>query len=215
MVKGKKPIFGKKDFELIILWMVNNNEQCTWANLKELVKPSTLSIYLKNLQKKNLIVKKEFNQYSITSKGKDRFYELSQSKKTKRKLNFPPDVLLWKRNYDHWILWMLYNNSFCKWADFLKMNIRDLSNLTISCEHKADKNHMAVSAASILAKSAREKEVSKIKEEHGDIGSGYPSDPKTKQFLSKNRNNKKTKSIFRKSWSTWKNAASDQKKLEF
>ena len=114
-----KPIFGKKDFELIILWMVNNNEQCTWANLKELVKPSTLSIYLKNLQKKNLIVKKEFNQYSITSKGKDRFYELSQSKKTKRKLNFPPDVLLWKRNYDHWILWMLYNNSFCKWADFL------------------------------------------------------------------------------------------------
>ncbi|MHA2287303.1 MAG: tetratricopeptide repeat protein [Promethearchaeota archaeon] len=114
-----KPIFGKKDFELIILWMVNNNELCTWANLKELVKPSTLSIYLKNLQKKDLIVKKEFNQYSITSKGKDRFYELSQSKKTKRKLNFPPDAILWKRNYDHWILWMVYNNSYCKWADFL------------------------------------------------------------------------------------------------
>ena len=44
-----KPIFGKKDFELIILWMLNNNEVCTWANLKKLVKPSTLSIYLKNL----------------------------------------------------------------------------------------------------------------------------------------------------------------------
>jgi len=114
-----RPIFGKKDFELIILWMLNNNELCTWSNLKKLVKPSTLSIYLKNLQKKELIVKKEFNQYSITSKGKDRFYELSQTKKTKRKLNFPPDVILWKRNYDHWILWMVYNNSFCKWADFL------------------------------------------------------------------------------------------------
>ena len=114
-----RPIFGRTDFELIILWMLNNNEVCTWSNLKELVKPSTLSIYLKNLQKSELIVKWEFNQYSITSKGKDRFYELSQAKKTKRKLNFPPDVILWKRNYDHWILWMVYNNNFCKWADFL------------------------------------------------------------------------------------------------
>ncbi len=115
-----KPIFGKRDFELIILWMLNNNKVCTWSNLKELVKPSTLSIYLKNLQKKELIVKKVFNQYSITSKGKDRFYNISEAKKTKRKLNFPPDVILWKRNYDHWILWMVYNNTFCKWADFLK-----------------------------------------------------------------------------------------------
>ena len=114
-----KPIFGKKDFELIILWMLNNNEVCTWANLKKLVKPSTLSIYLKNLQKSDLIIKREFNQYSIRPKGKDRFYELSQAKKKKRKLSFPPDVILWKRNYDHWILWMVYNNSFCKWADFL------------------------------------------------------------------------------------------------
>jgi len=114
-----RPIFGRTDFELIILWMLNNNEVCTWSNLKELVKPSTLSIYLKKLQKSELIVKKEFNQYIISSKGKDRFYELSQAKKTKRKLNFPPDVILWKRNYDHWILWMVYNNNFCKWADFL------------------------------------------------------------------------------------------------
>ncbi|MHA1460632.1 MAG: hypothetical protein ACTSO8_04040, partial [Promethearchaeota archaeon] len=114
-----QPIFGKKDFELIILWMLYNNKVCTWSNLKELVKPSTLSIYLKNLQKVKLVVKKEFNQYSITSKGRDRFYEISQAKKSKRKLNFPPDVILWKRNYDHWILWMVYNNNFCKWADFL------------------------------------------------------------------------------------------------
>ncbi len=114
-----RPIFGRTDFELIILWMLYNNEVCTWSNLKELVKPSTLSIYLKKLQKNELIVKREFNQYSISSKGKDRFYELSQAKKTKRKLNFPPDVILWKRNYDHWILWMVYNNNFCKWADFL------------------------------------------------------------------------------------------------
>ena len=126
-----KPIFGKKDFELIILWMLNNNEVCSWSNLKQLVKPSTLSIYLKNLQEKELIVKKEFNQYIISSKGKDRFYDISRAKKTKRKLNFPPDVILWKRNYDHWILWMVYNNSFCKWADFLNQPL-SINNSSLS-----------------------------------------------------------------------------------
>jgi ribonuclease HII len=31
-----------------------------------------------------------------------------------------------------------------KWTDFLKMKIENLSNLEIVCEHKADKNHVAV-----------------------------------------------------------------------
>ncbi|MHA1234914.1 MAG: tetratricopeptide repeat protein [Promethearchaeota archaeon] len=114
-----EPIFGKINFELVILWMLNNNEVCTWSNLKELIKPSTLSIYLKKLLLKKLIEKKEFNQYTILTKGQDRYYELSQATRQKRKLNYPPKAILWKRNYDHWILWMVYNNTFCKWADFL------------------------------------------------------------------------------------------------
>lgn len=114
-----EPIFGKINFELVILWMLNNNEVCTWSNLKEMIKPSTLSIYLKKLLLTELIEKKEFNQYTITTKGRDRFYELSQATRLKRKLNYPPKAILWKRNYDHWILWMVYNNAFCKWADFL------------------------------------------------------------------------------------------------
>jgi len=114
-----EPIFGKINFELVILWMLNNNEVCTWSNLKEMIKPSTLSIYLQKLLLTELIEKKEFNQYTITTKGQDRFYELSQATRQKRKLNYPPKAILWKRNYDHWILWMVYNNNFCKWADFL------------------------------------------------------------------------------------------------
>jgi len=114
-----EPIFGKINFELVILWMLNNNEVCTWSNLKDMIKPSTLSIYLKKSLITELIKKEEFNQYTITTKGRDRFYELSQATKQKRKLNYPPKTILWKRNYDHWILWMLYNNNFCKWADFL------------------------------------------------------------------------------------------------
>ncbi len=114
-----EPIFGKINFELVILWMLNNNKVCTWSNLKKIIKPSTLSIYLKKLLLTELIKKREFNQYTITTKGQDRFYELSQATRQKRKLNYPPKAILWKRNYDHWILWMVYNNTFCKWADFL------------------------------------------------------------------------------------------------
>ncbi len=107
--------------------------------------------------------------------------------------------------------------SIFKWTDFLKTKIDRLSNLEIVCEHKADKNHIAVSAASVLAKSAREEEVAKIKEKHGEIGSGYPGDPVTKEFLKKNGQKHKDKGIFRKTWSTWKRAQgeSKQKKLDF
>lgn len=97
--------------------------------------------------------------------------------------------------------------SIIKWTDFLKTKIKNLSNLEVSCEHKADKNHIAVAAASILAKCTREKEMTKIKELYGDsIGSGYCSDPATKKFLEKYASKHKDKGIFRKTWITWQKA---------
>jgi ribonuclease HII len=99
------------------------------------------------------------------------------------------------------------STSLVKWKDFLKTKIKKLSNLEISCEHKADKNHVIVSAASILAKSEREKEMDKIRKKYGDeAGSGYTSDPATQRFLQRYANRYKDKGIFRKSWITWKNA---------
>lgn len=53
----------------------------------------------------------------------------------------------------------------------------------IVSEHKADLNYPIVSAASIIAKTERDKEITRLKQKHGEMGSGYPSDPKTKQFL--------------------------------
>lgn len=95
-----------------------------------------------------------------------------------------------------------------KWKDFLKTKIENLSNLEIACEHKADQNHVSVSAASILAKCIREKEMSKLKEIYGEeIGSGYTSDPATQKFLEKYAHKHKDDGIFRKSWITWKNAS--------
>ena len=106
--------------------------------------------------------------------------------------------------------------SLIKWADYLKTLIDNLSNLEVVCEHKADKNHIAVSAASILAKSIREKEMLKLKEKFGkEIGSGYTSDPLTSKFLKRNIKKYNNHGIFRKSWATWKTAVGkkEQKSL--
>src|SRR3990167_8908406 len=103
-----------------------------------------------------------------------------------------------------------------KWKNFLKTKINDLSNLEIVCEHKADKNYAEVSAASILAKSAREKEMNILKEKYGEeIGSGYTSDPATCKFLEKYAEKHKEAGIFRQTWITWKKACANlnQKKL--
>ncbi|MFX0043418.1 MAG: hypothetical protein ACFE8L_10940, partial [Candidatus Hodarchaeota archaeon] len=118
---------SKPNFELIILWMLNNNKSCTSSDFlaiensvtNTVFSKSTLYNYLKTLVENRYINKSAYNNYQITPKGKDRFYELSEAKYGKRKLSYPPKAITNKRNYDHWILWMVYNNNYCKWADFL------------------------------------------------------------------------------------------------
>lgn len=69
----------------------------------------------------------------------------------------------------------------------------------IQAEHKADLNYPVVSAASILAKVTRDKEIEKIKKQIGiDFGSGYMTDPKTTEFLTNSCD--KYPEIFRHSW---------------
>ena len=91
-----------------------------------------------------------------------------------------------------------------KWKETLLNYIENPENLDIHCEHKADENYLSVGAASILAKVEREEEVTKLKMEYGNIGSGYPSDPDTKQFLKTHGKKLENSGIFRKSWATWK-----------
>jgi ribonuclease HII len=55
--------------------------------------------------------------------------------------------------------------------------------MDIVSEHKADRNYPVVSAASIIAKVERDNEIAKLAEKYGDVGSGYPSDEKTIDFL--------------------------------
>ena len=53
----------------------------------------------------------------------------------------------------------------------------------IRSEHHADKNHLVVSAASVVAKVTRDAAIGRLSKKHGKIGSGYPSDPLTVSFL--------------------------------
>jgi ribonuclease HII len=71
----------------------------------------------------------------------------------------------------------------------------------IVSEHKADRNYVAVSAASIIAKVERDKEVAEIAKAYGDFGSGYPSDPRTMSFLEKwIEKSEEYPEFIRKSW---------------
>ena len=71
----------------------------------------------------------------------------------------------------------------------------------IISEHKADSKFPIVSAASIVAKEERERIVASMHIEYGDFGSGYPSDPKSIDFI---RNlvdtGEKLPPIVRRSW---------------
>ncbi|MBI3333955.1 ribonuclease HII [Candidatus Pacearchaeota archaeon] len=89
------------------------------------------------------------------------------------------------------------------WKATLMQYLKNQS-LEVVCEHKADANHPEVSAASILAKVAREDSIAELKKKHGEFGSGYPSDPITIEFLKKQGDKLKESGIFRKSWATWK-----------
>ncbi|MFX0048554.1 MAG: hypothetical protein ACFE8G_10360 [Candidatus Hermodarchaeota archaeon] len=113
----------KRDFEHIILWMLANNEDCRWSDFTQEplnITESTLSKYLNMLKSKNFVENYVHGQYKITSEGRKRYHEISSTHGEKKKLNYPPKVITRKRNYEDWILYMVYNNSICKWSDFIE-----------------------------------------------------------------------------------------------
>ena len=93
------------------------------------------------------------------------------------------------------------------WHNYLSKHIHDSKKISLSCEHKADVNHLIVGAASILAKVTRDNAIDNIKKQHNiKCGSGYPSDPYCKIFLETPEAKELAKiGLIRKSWATWKN----------
>lgn len=86
-------------------------------------------------------------------------------------------------------------------VEYLKERIH--SEMEIKAEFKADQKYLAVGAASIIAKVIRDEEIEKLKQKYSvNFGSGYPSDPKTQDFIFKNWDKF---DFFRKSWATYVN----------
>ena len=69
----------------------------------------------------------------------------------------------------------------------------------IKSYHKADSKFTIVAAASILAKVSRDRVISRLKKKY-DIGSGYPSDQKTVNFVRKSVKKNEIPIFVRKSW---------------
>lgn len=58
------------------------------------------------------------------------------------------------------------------------------TDVEVTAEHGADENHPVVSAASVVAKVERDRRMAEINGRYDrDVGSGYPSDPTTTEFL--------------------------------
>ena len=96
-----------------------------------------------------------------------------------------------------------------QYSSYLEKKVNDKT-IKIIAEHKADVNYVVVGAASIIAKVTRDNEIELIKKRIGiNIGSGYPSDPTTQEFLAKNY--KKYPEIFRKEWASYKNVANKKR----
>jgi len=75
----------------------------------------------------------------------------------------------------------------------------------LTYEIKADEKYVAVSAASIIAKYLRDTHIELMKNYYGDFGSGYPSDPKTIDWLKDlllNNGINELPPIVRRSWKT-------------
>ncbi len=70
--------------------------------------------------------------------------------------------------------------------------------------HHADDIYPVVSAASIVAKVRRDNVIKGIQAQYGKIGSGYPSDPVTREYLRENISSINSLPFVRMSWKTLK-----------
>lgn len=69
--------------------------------------------------------------------------------------------------------------------------------------HHAEDLYPAVAAASIIAKVTRDRIIAELRKKYGDFGSGYPSDPKTVEFLKGVVKSGEVPEIVRKTWETF------------
>lgn len=96
----------------------------------------------------------------------------------------------------------------CRFRDYIESRLllsSSSSKPKLYSMHHADSLNVVVSAASIVAKIVRDKQIQEIRNTHHNIGSGYPSDWKTMLFIREWVSKYKCAPHFaRKSWSPLK-----------
>ncbi len=106
-----------------------------------------------------------------------------------------------------------YVDSFDVDENRLSKLLSERTGKKVVCKHKADSLFPAVSAASILSKVTRDSEIEKLKQIYGDLGSGYPADPVTREFIiSSLRQGKDISGIIRTHWKTYRDLLGESKK---
>lgn len=81
----------------------------------------------------------------------------------------------------------------------------------IISKHRADDTYPIVSAGSIVAKDKRDSIIDELRQIYGDIGSGYPSDKRTTDFLRKwVKKHKNAPHFARKTWETTKKILNEE-----
>jgi ribonuclease HII len=91
------------------------------------------------------------------------------------------------------------------------------ADVTLRAEHGADESSPLVGAASIVAKVERDAALADLAATLGDVGSGYPSDPTTREFLREYvREHGELPDCARASWQTSRDvlAAAEQSTLD-
>jgi len=101
-----------------------------------------------------------------------------------------------------------------RFGEYIKEYLNVKSN--IISKHKADTTYPIVSAASIVAKVERDREIEKIKAKYGDCGTGYLSDKKTIAFLKRMliENGGSYPSCIRKSWAPAKRVKAEHGSIQ-
>lgn len=101
-----------------------------------------------------------------------------------------------------------------RYTNYLKSNLDLKNNTSVIAMHKADRINPAVSAASIIAKVTRDREIQILEENFQNIGSGYPSDKKTMCFIHNwIKEYKEFPNFVRKSWKPVREIICKQSKI--
>jgi ribonuclease HII len=215
---GRGPLFGPMVMAIVA---IKENEQAILGNLG--VKDSK-QLTPKKRKKISTQLKKSVN-YEIVSISPEEIDSALKSKELN--LNWLEAIksaelliALDKRVKINKLYLDCPSNNIKAYTKYLKNHISTLSKSVkpqIIAEFKADETYPVVSAASILAKVERDTDIQKLKKEYGDLGSGYPADEKTREFLkSWIKKHNDLPPFVRKTWKTVKNIKNElsQKKLD-